>query len=60
MRQIKVTRTTTESEMGIVLDFSPLKPDYRKAINTPIMFLNHMIEHIAWRSGINIETKVLY
>ncbi len=58
MRQIKVTRTTTESEMGIVLDFSPLKADYRKAINTPIMFLNHMIEHIAYRAGFNIETTL--
>ena len=58
MRTIKVTRTTTESEMGIVLDFSPLKADYRKAINTPIMFLNHMIEHIAYRAGFNIETTL--
>lgn len=58
MRQIKVTRTTTESEMGITLDFSPLKADYRKAINTPIVFLNHMIEHIAYRAGFNIETSL--
>lgn len=58
MRQIKVTRTTTESEMGIVLDFSPLKANYRKNINTPIMFLNHMIEHIAYRAGFNIETAL--
>ncbi len=58
MRQIKVTRTTTESEMGVTLDFSPLKADYRKAINTPITFLNHMIEHIAYRAGFNIETNL--
>lgn len=58
MRKIKVTRTTTESEMGIVLDFSPLKADYRKAINTPVTFLNHMIEHIAYRGGFNIETAI--
>lgn len=56
--KIKVTRTTTESQMSVTLDFSPLKPDYRKNIDTTIPFLNHMIEHIAWRSGINIETKV--
>ena len=56
--KIKVTRTTTESKMSVTLDFSPLKPDYRKNIDTTIPFLNHMIEHIAWRSGINIETKV--
>ncbi len=58
MRTVKVTRTTTESEMGITLDFSPLKADYRKAINTPIVFLNHMIEHIAYRAGFNIETSL--
>jgi imidazoleglycerol-phosphate dehydratase len=40
------------------LDFAPLAPDYREKINTPLTFLNHMIEHIAWRSGINIETTV--
>ena len=58
MRTIKVTRKTTESVMGIELDFSPLKPDYRKNINTPIVFLNHMIEHIAYRAGFNIKTSL--
>ena len=48
MRQIKVTRTTPESEMGIVLDFSPLKADYRKNINTPIN-----IENEYWRAGVS-------
>lgn len=57
--KISVTRKTTESEMSVILDFSPIKPDYRKKIDTTIPFLNHMIEHIAWRSGINIETKVV-
>lgn len=58
MERIEVTRQTTESKMTVVLDFAPLANDYRKKINTPITFLNHMIEHIAWRSGINIETEV--
>ena len=56
--KISVTRKTTESEMSVILDFSPIKADYRKKIDTTIPFLDHMIEHIAWRSGINIETKV--
>lgn len=55
MKPIKVTRKTTESEMKVILDFSPIKPDYREKINTPIPFLNHMIEHIAWRAGFNIK-----
>ena len=56
--KIEVRRKTTESEISVVLDFSPLKPDYRSKINTTLPFLNHMIEHIAWRSGINIEAEV--
>lgn len=58
MDSIKVTRKTTESEMKVVLDFSPIKPDYRKKINTPLPFLSHMIEHIAYRAGFNIETSL--
>lgn len=55
---IKVTRKTTESEMTVSLDFSPLKSDYRSKINTPMPFLNHMLEHIAWRSNCNIGVTV--
>lgn len=57
METIKVIRKTTESKMTVKLDFSPLKPDYREKINTGITFLNHMLEHIAWRGGFNIEVK---
>lgn len=58
MEKISVTRKTTESEMRVVFDFSPIKPDYRKKIKTPLMFLNHMIEHIAWRGEFNIEVDM--
>ncbi len=58
MEKIKVKRRTTESEIGVELDFSPLKPDYRKYIKTPIPFLNHMLEHIAWRGEVNIATDI--
>ena len=57
MEKIKVTRKTTESEMNVVLDFAPLKKDYRKYIKTPIPFLNHMIEHIAWRGEVNMVRR---
>ena len=56
MKSIKAVRKTTESIMGIILDFSPLAPNYREKICTPIPFLNHMIEHIAYRAGFNIKT----
>ena len=55
---ITVKRKTTESEMVVKLDFSGVKSDYREKINTPIPFLNHMIEHIVWRGGFNIEVSV--
>lgn len=58
MEQIKVTRKTTESKMTVTLDFSPLRPDYREKINTTITFLDHMLEHIAWRGGFNIDVDV--
>ena len=58
MEKVQVTRKTTESEMKVVFDFSPIKPDYRKNIKTPLPFLSHMIEHIAWRGGFNIETDI--
>ena len=57
-KTIKAIRSTTESEMGVILDFAGVKPNYREYINTTIPFLDHMIEHIAYRSGVNIETKV--
>lgn len=58
METINVQRKTTESEMNVIFDFSPVKPDYRKAINTTLPFLNHMIEHIAWRGELNITATV--
>ncbi len=51
---IEVKRKTTESDISVTIDVSPVKNDYRSKINTPIPFLNHMIEHIVWRSGVNI------
>jgi len=53
-----VTRKTTESEIAVKLTLGELAPDYRSKINTPIMFLNHMLEHIAYRSGVNLEITV--
>lgn len=58
MRTIKAVRKTTESLMGVILDFSPLAPNYREKICTPLPFLNHMIEHIAYRAGFNIKTTI--
>lgn len=55
---IKITRNTTESNIIVTIEKGPIAADYRSKINTPIPFLNHMIEHIVWRSGINITVEV--
>ncbi len=54
--KVCVTRKTSESFMSVTLDASGLAPDYRKRIKTHTPFFSHMIEHIAWRSGVTIET----
>ena len=55
---IVVARKTTESKIRVSIDFEKLAEDYRKKIKTPIMFLNHMIEHIAYRAGFTIELEM--
>ena len=54
---IKVNRKTTESNHG-GFGTKGLSQIIGK-INTPIPFLNHMIEHIAWRCGMGIEVMLL-
>ena len=53
-----VTRETTESKIVVRISPAPIAADYRKKINTPIPFLSHMIEHIVWRCGFNIEMDI--
>lgn len=52
--KITVVRRTTESEIAVCIQKGRLAEDYRKQIKTPLPFLNHMIEHIAWRAALNI------
>ena len=52
---VTVERKTTESQITVTIEKGQLRPDYRKQIRTPLPFLNHMIEHIAWRAGLNIS-----
>lgn len=56
--KITVTRKTTESSIRVTIEKGVLAPDYRKNIRTPLPFLNHMIEHIAWRAGLNIDIEL--
>lgn len=56
--KVTATRKTTESEVKVVIEKGALKADYRKHIKTPLPFLNHMIEHIAWRAALNIDIEL--
>ena len=56
--KVTATRKTTESQVKVTIEKGALKPDYRKYIRTPLPFLNHMIEHIAWRAGLNIDIQL--
>jgi len=55
---ITVIRKTTESTIKVGIDFGKLAVNYREKIKTPIMFLNHMIEHIAHKAGFTIEIEM--
>lgn len=53
--KVTAIRKTTETSVKVVIEKGELKSDYRKYIATPLPFLNHMIEHIVWRAGLNID-----
>ena len=55
---LTMTRETTESKISVRISPAPIAADYRSKINTPLPFLNHMIEHIVWRCGFNIEVDI--
>lgn len=57
--QIKVTRQTAETKTVVILDDGPRDPQAKKNLNTPLEFFNHMLEHIAWRSELNITVEVV-
>ncbi|MEG1880810.1 MAG: hypothetical protein RR145_05755, partial [Oscillospiraceae bacterium] len=56
--KVMVTRKTTESNIVVKIEKGKLSKDYRKNIKTPLPFLNHMIEHIAWRGALNISISM--
>ena len=56
--QIKVERKTAESRIVVILDDGPRDPEAKKKLKTPLEFFNHMLEHIAWRSQLNMAIEV--
>lgn len=56
--KVTAIRKTTESQVTVVIEKGTVKKDYRSKIRTPLPFLNHMIEHIVWRAGLNIDINL--
>lgn len=55
---IRVSRTTSESEITVALDRGPRDPDAKRKLATPLPFFNHMLEHVAWRGQLNLDVSV--
>ncbi len=55
---IKVTRTTSESRIMVLLDRHARDVDNKRKLNTPLPFFNHMLEHVAWRGEMNLGIDV--
>ena len=56
--KITAVRRTSESSVKVMIEKGALWADYRSHIRTPLAFLNHMIEHVVWRSGLNIDIEL--
>ncbi|MGI6226365.1 MAG: imidazoleglycerol-phosphate dehydratase [Peptococcales bacterium] len=56
--QVKVERQTLESKIHVIINDGPRNPEGKKMIKTPLVFLNHMLEQIAWRCELNIGVDV--
>ena len=57
-KSVTVVRRTTESSVSVEVEKGVVSNDYRSKIRTPLPFLNHMIEHIVWRSGLNVDISI--
>ncbi|PTQ55528.1 MAG: Imidazoleglycerol-phosphate dehydratase [Candidatus Carbobacillus altaicus] len=55
MHTIRVFRHTRESHIEVVIDDGPIDWEMKEHLTTPLPFFNHMLEHIAWRSGLNVK-----
>lgn len=56
--KVTLIRKTKESQVIVTVSKGERDPELKKKIKTPLNFLNHMIETIAWRSGFNIAVDV--
>jgi histidinol dehydrogenase len=57
-KSVTLIRKTRESQVIVSINKGERDPELKKKIRTPLNFLNHMIEIIAWYSGFNIAVDV--
>ena len=50
-------RITRESIITVEIDTGQRYPDINEKLKTPLHFFNHMIEHISWRSCMNMSVS---
>ena len=57
-KPVTIKRRTAESDITFTLSRGARKKDYKKDINTPLQFFNHMLETISWRGCVNLGVDV--
>jgi histidinol dehydrogenase len=56
--EVLVRRTTRESRVTVGLRRGPRDVALKRHLETPSPFLNHMLETVAWRLGLNLSVSV--
>ena len=54
-----VARRTQESHVVVGIRRGERDPSLRQGIQTPRVFLNHMLETVAWRAGFNLQVSAV-
>jgi imidazoleglycerol-phosphate dehydratase len=57
-KTIAVKRGTSESKIALTLAGGPRDESFKKKIETPLHFFNHMLETVAWRACVNLAVSV--
>jgi len=57
-KTITVRRGTSESRIAVTVAYGPRDDAFRRKIDTPLYFFNHMLETVSWRACLNIVVSV--
>ncbi len=56
--RVTASRKTAESDIHVVMEFGPRATHPKQGLQTPLPFLNHMLEHIATRGEFNLDVSL--